>query len=268
MQYVEMNITADIVASWTHTASPQSKYYRMHAHDTYELLLFLHGRGTYIVEGHRYEVARGRLMLMRPGEAHRLLPDETEPYERLCFNFSENPFGALDEHNRLLHPYTERQLGENNAYMLEDVEDLMRDIPLERVRADAGEARLRLLLFLERTLLAVYTRFQQQRTHRADKRSRAEEVLQYVNLHLSEPLSLPQTAEAFYMSPAQLERLMNRSVGVSFWKYVTVKRLLMARELLRQGQSATSAAHRCGFEEYSTFYRAYRKQFGRSPRNE
>ena len=42
-------------------------------------------------------------------------------------------------------------------------------------------------------------------------------------------------------------------------------RLLLAQQLLEQGIPSGEAALRCGYQEYSTFSRAYKKQFGRAP---
>ncbi|MBO5783869.1 MAG: helix-turn-helix transcriptional regulator, partial [Clostridia bacterium] len=54
--------------------------------------------------------------------------------------------------------------------------------------------------------------------------------------------------------------------GSTVWEYVTIKRLIRAREIIGAGTSPTEAAGACGFNDYSAFYRASRRQFGHSPR--
>lgn len=47
-----------------------------------------------------------------------------------------------------------------------------------------------------------------------------------------------------------------------------IKRLTSARERIRRGESAGSAAENAGFDDYSSFYRAYVKRFGCPPKND
>lgn len=96
----------------------------------------------------------------------------------------------------------------------------------------------------------------------------AGQILAYVNEHLFEEISIQTIADAFYRSPSQVSRIFQHATGNSLWKYVTIKRLMTARALIQQGEPAAVAAAACGFSEYSTFYRAYKSQFGHSPRED
>ena len=96
----------------------------------------------------------------------------------------------------------------------------------------------------------------------------AGQILAYVNEHLFEDISIQTIADAFYRSPSQVSRIFQQATGNSLWKYVTIKRLMTARALIQQGETAAVAASACGFSEYSTFYRAYKAQFGHSPRED
>ena len=42
-------------------------------------------------------------------------------------------------------------------------------------------------------------------------------------------------------------------------QYILEKRILAARNLILSGMPATSACMECGFKDYSTFSRAYKK---------
>ena len=53
--------------------------------------------------------------------------------------------------------------------------------------------------------------------------------------------------------------------GYTIGNYVTMKRLRYARELILGGMPVTQACFECGFQSYSTFSRAYKKNFGISP---
>ena len=52
----------------------------------------------------------------------------------------------------------------------------------------------------------------------------------------------------------------------SVWDYVVLKRLLYAKALLGNGETPAAACAKCGFRDYSPFFRAYKAQFGVSPK--
>ena len=90
-------------------------------------------------------------------------------------------------------------------------------------------------------------------------------ILQYLNAHLTEGLTIDELAARFYISKYHMMRRFRDETGYTIHGYVTEKRLLLAQQLLEQGIPSGEAALRCGYQEYSTFSRAYKKQFDRSP---
>ena len=56
-----------------------------------------------------------------------------------------------------------------------------------------------------------------------------------------------------------------QAMGISLMKYIRQKRLLMARHLLEKGERPLSIYSKCGFSDYTTFYKAYVKYFGKAP---
>ena len=88
----------------------------------------------------------------------------------------------------------------------------------------------------------------------------------YVNLHYSEPLSLEQLSELVYVSKYHLSHEFHRLVGTSVYRYIQKKRLMIARQLLSQGQRPNDVYSSCGFSDYAGFYRAFHNEYGISPR--
>ena len=82
---------------------------------------------------------------------------------------------------------------------------------------------------------------------------------------LFEDITVEQLSGHFFLSVSQFSRLFKEATGASPWAYITAKRLISAREQLQSGISAKKAAERCGFKDYSVFYRAYVKRFGEKP---
>jgi AraC-like DNA-binding protein len=108
------------------------------------------------------------------------------------------------------------------------------------------------------------------RTHRDRTASQYDpkiaQALSYINDHLGEELTVDGLAQQVYTSKYHFMRRFKELTGYPVHQYITQKRLLAAAELLRGGASAQAACGRCGFRDYSAFHRAFRRQFGVTPR--
>ena len=101
-----------------------------------------------------------------------------------------------------------------------------------------------------------------------ERSSLTAKIMTYINENLLTLKNTQQIADAMYMSQSQLYRVFRAHAGLSAWDYVRIKRLFTAQEMLRNGIHPSNAATECGFQEYSTFYRAYKKQFGHKPQDD
>ncbi len=91
------------------------------------------------------------------------------------------------------------------------------------------------------------------------------DVVKYINQNLSSDLSLNSLSAQFHISPSHISRLLKKHMKMSVKKYITYKRLLLAKELFAEGMSLLDASSSAGFQNYSNFYRMYIKEFGVPP---
>ncbi len=256
----------------TLTPYPDPQNFYMHAHDTFEVLYFVSGTGTYSVESTAYALEPGSVLLMRPGEVHKLQIDPSKPYERIVLQFRENWLLRFNELYRpLLSPFTRRPLGQSNLYSPNEFDSPFLLACLKRIEA-AGDNAMQTLIgeSVIPAILAELYKAHKARRRAADEQppaphTRIQEILLYVNEHLFDELSLDDLCERFYISKTQLGRLFRAATGSTAWDYILVKRLVEARQQILAGYPVTEASLACGFRDYSAFYRAYKKRYGESP---
>ena len=91
------------------------------------------------------------------------------------------------------------------------------------------------------------------------KEGQVQEIIRYINQNLSAPLSLEGLAQTFYMSKNHLTAVFKRATGTTVARYILYKRMAIVRKELSIGVPAAEAASRAGFGDYSSFFRAYKK---------
>lgn len=92
-----------------------------------------------------------------------------------------------------------------------------------------------------------------------------ENVISYINCHYTESITLDFLCDKFYISKFYLSRSYERVTGKSIYQYILEKRMIMARQLLISGEKPTDIYDLCGFNQYSNFYRAFKKYYHMSP---
>ena len=85
--------------------------------------------------------------------------------------------------------------------------------------------------------------------------------LDIIDEKYTENLSVENIANLLYVSPSTLSHKFSKELNISVYQYITKKRLSVAHELIWQGESLKNAALDSGFNDYSCFYRLYRKYY-------
>lgn len=247
----------------------------LHHHDFYEIYFLISGDVTYTIESRQYRVMPGDILLISPRELHQIcIRPEMSAYERYVLwidpklltqysteltDLTKHLDPSCSSHGNLLHTKPE-QAGHLQRLM----DQLWQESGSGSYGSDLLQQALLVQLLVTINRLAARSGSQPEAlTHS----SRAvSEVVDYVNLHYSEPLSLEQLAEQVYVSKYHLSHEFNRLVGTSVYRYIQKKRLLIARQLLAQGKRPNEVYSSCGFSDYAGFYRAFRNEYGISPR--
>ncbi len=237
----------------------------MHSHDVYEIYLFLDGKTDYLVEGNKYRLRKGDVMLMRRGELHINSIRSGVTYKRSYINFDITGLLAETGNLSLLDMFDKRPLGEYNHYKAKDFPENHWQEYLQAIcNAPTKEEKLCYLLPLLNDLAK---RFPLLNNNPVDKeKNPVVDICRYINSDLAGELSLEQLSGRFYLSKTHLNRLFKTNIGTTVGQYIKLKRLFKAKELLQQGAHPTEVYSLCGFHDYTTFYRAFKNEFSCSPK--
>ena len=95
--------------------------------------------------------------------------------------------------------------------------------------------------------------------------NRMSALIHYINQHAAEPLSLTKLEDQFYASKFVLMKEFKEYTGITIHQYLLTKRVMMGKELIEQGMKPNEVAPNCGFQDYTSFYRAFKSRTGKSP---
>ena len=246
----------------------------LHHHDFYEIYFLLSGDVTYLIESKIVHVMPGDLLLIPPGELHQvIIRPEMSVYERYVLWVDPQFIQRLSSASTDLKTGLESSVTGGSQLRL-DPEDRSRvrsllDLLARENGSDGFGTDLMGRSLLTQLLVTInrlasrggIRMYEDTRTNRA-----VTQVMDYVNLHYAEPLSLDMLAEKFFVSKYHLSHEFNRQVGTSVYHYIQKKRLLIARQLLAQGKKPSQVYSACGFSDYTGFFRAFKAEYGVSPR--
>ena len=250
-----------------HYHDPKMQEVPLHHHDFYELYYFLGGSVEYLVEGRSYRLAPEDLLLISPQELHRPNVAPGEPYERIVLWIDPACLKAIDTPDEAL-----RRCFETGGKLLRGahtpVAALIRQLAAESVSGRSGSELYARGLFYQ--LMAELLRLSEGSA--ADSAGPAPSplvagVVEYLGLHYREEISLDALAERFYVSKYHLAHAFSRSVGTGVYRYILLKRLQHARQMLLDGHSPGEACRESGFQDYANFYRSFRSVYGLSPQD-
>lgn len=252
-----------------HTAedNPKPQSFSRHCHNAYEILFFLEGEGDFLVESSRYPLQANNLLLLRPREFHCVHISPEHTYDRFALHFSDSLLG--DDAPMLLTPFQRHDHGEGSLFVVPEEDSAISQV-FGRLaacsRLPEDEERIMTAALLKELLVLVLGLYRRSSETRIEPQSHlGSELIAYLNRNITRPITLEMLAEHFFVSKYYLCHTFKDCTGISIMEYVMRKRVLLAQQLISQGKPATKAAESCGFGDYTSFFRAYKRILGTSP---
>lgn len=256
-----------------HTAGPDaagSTTGYLHLNTNRMLLYFIQGSGNIIVEDKAHRIQAGDVVITDTSELFHCSIDPGAYHERLSLHMDPQFWEKLPWNTTpMFRIFTDRQKGEGNLIpadvvqssgLAKALEELFAIVQVSSPTQDS--LALGKLLQILSLLDGVSSSMD---AHPMQKDPLLHRVLQYLNKHCAEDISVDTVAAQFHITPSYLAHWFKKRTGLSPWNYVILRRLQQANALMSQGASAEEACYRVGFDNYANFFRLYKKHTGISP---
>lgn len=248
--------------------------YGFHMHEGYEIYYFLSGDVTYFIEGTAYKLNPNDLLLINDRELHRPQLNSKCIYERVVLNFNKeflqelkfqdyDPFKCLED-----RPNGIDSLIPSHEVLSNDINKIIQNII--KLNDDNISSKILRKTYTLQMLVSINNIIENSKKSESSLinkgTERVQEIIHYINDNLSSNLSLTAMEDRFYVSKYYLCHQFKEASGFTLNEYITYKRIMKARELIKSGYPITEVYSLVGFNDYSNFYKAFRKATGFSPK--
>lgn len=251
-----------------HIKDQTKREFSYHYHDFHKVIIFLSGKAAYHIEGKSYYLKPWDILLVNRHAIHKPEIDFSVPYERFVLWIRDDIKStellrcfqkAIDRSYNLIRLDSDTQ--EKLKQLLYELEAALKD---EKFGSDLLGSALftQFMVYVNRIFLEKQYIYDT-RSYSSD--SQIEELLRYINHNLTEDLSIETLARKYYLSKYHMMRKFKEETGYTIHNYIISKRLLLARTKISEGTPILKASQLSGFSDYTTFSRAYKKQFGTAP---
>ncbi len=249
-----------------------------HYHEHYEVYMFLGEPSIdYMVEGHIYSLQKGDILLFPPSTLHQPMFSKTEEailYNRMVLWIHSSWW------QRLVAKYPEadfcfRCCQERESYLLRCNRATWQGIfaSLHQTYMEEKRQKLAYDLCAQAQVLALMVQisralyYQDQPQSAQDKRHELlSDVILYIHEHVKEKITLDRIAGEYVTSKTTICSMFQEQLGTTVYQYIIQRRLLAAKNNILAGMPISKAWEGCGFNDYSTFFRAFKNEYGLSPR--
>ena len=257
-----------------HLSDTAQRVFSFHYHDFNKILILLNGDVSYTIEGRSYQLQANDIVFVNAGEVHKPVIESDAPYERIVIYVSPDFLDKYQKENADLKTCFEQAHQEQSHVLrIKSFANSRLNGSIQKLEASLHDKDFANELYHE--ILFLEFMIELNRASLCDAISYISNtaanktilsVIEYLNAHLTEDISIDTLAEQFYLSRYYLMHSFKEETGYTIGNYLATKRLLLAKDMIATGKPITEVCYACGYKNYSTFSRAYKKTFGKSPR--
>ena len=250
----------------------EEKAMEMHIHDCYELYYSISGGKQFLIDNRFYPISPGDLFIINQYESHKLTQIDNSVHERIVLSIYP------DFVKRLSTPYTDldycfsnRDSRFQHKVSLDKTAQSRFLYYISKITSARGYAHdiVEQAAFMELMVMinALSDANAGENCVSTYKYSRqVDDILAYINQNIGQSITVEQLAENFFLSESYICRIFRQATGTPINKYITARRISIAKVHLSEGDSVSVAFEKSGFGDYSSFFKAFTKAVGVSPK--
>lgn len=237
--------------------------FKSHSHNMYEIYYFLSGDAEYAVEGKIHSLTRGSLIVTEKGQTHNIIIKSSDiPYERIAILFTKPHLSKISSYLSKLTRHG------NNLFSLTDKEQVWVEECVQIIKdynADKEDFEKTAEAVIETILAKIEILSQNRPQVTFEKDDLVREIIKFINENIENDWSLDTLEKTLFRDKAYLNRRFKSVMGCGIWEYNLRKRIFSSQQQLYITRNISSAFANSGFNDYSSFYRKYKKYIGKSP---
>ncbi|WP_461205131.1 AraC family transcriptional regulator [Clostridium sp. DL1XJH146] len=259
---------------WFHHSVDKPPFeYSTHIHDGYEIYYLISGDVTSYIEGISYSLCKNDILLINNKELHRLYINSHTIYERKVLHFKPEILNIIESNTyNLLSCFENRTLGHNNllksdAETLKEIDFILNQV--EKYSKVTSQQNQLLIKTYVIQLLIILNNIYSKQESSPDfiiHNELTSNILNYINKNLSSKITLDTLQEKFFLNKYYLSHYFKANTGFTLIEYLTYKRIMKSKELILKNIPINQLYKTLGFNDYSNFYKSFKKITGLSPR--
>ena len=246
-----------------------------HWHEYMEISYIRSGTGIYYIGDKQFDVEKGDIIIINSSESHKVTYNESDPLYETVIHFYPDLIwskeDSLYEFNRLKEILNFGSSFVNKHAVFPEIQLEVQEC-ISRIEQECigkqpfYEVVVKAQLLLLLTILVRSGKLlEEQRNNK--KSNQIEKVKEYIHNNLRNDLSLTTVAKQFYMNASYFSSWFKECVGIGYYSYVVQQRIEDAKKMLaRTDYSVIRIAYECGFNSNGSFYNAFKRVMGISPR--
>lgn len=250
----------------------EEKAMEMHIHDCYELYYSISGGKQFLIDNRFYSIAPGDLFIINQYESHKLTQIDNQLHERIVLCIHPDYTKRLSTAETDLDScFSNRHAGFQHKISLNKEQQKRFLYYINKITSAKGyahdiveQAAFMELMVMINTLSNANAVESQESGFKYNHQ--VDNILAFINLNIAQPVTVEQLAEHFFLSESYICRIFKQATGTTIGKYVTARRISIAKAALSEGVGVNEAFERSGFGDYSSFFKAFTKAVGVSPK--
>lgn len=267
-------LSTDYYYEADHTTNPRPISIKSHSHNYYEIYLYISGEVQILLNNHIFDVKKGDVVIIPPYYIHSLIPVNFDsPYERMYLYATETCLSSLqfNEHSLLKPLIDATKLGRFHFTINSD-EDYSRIMyAIDRIKDNKlldfyGKEMMNRSYILQLfTTINSYITKEVWEKPTNETTSLISRIIAYINENYMDNITIDTLCKQFYTNRQSLTKLFKEYTTMTIHNYITLIRITKAKQLIYAGIQPSRIHTMCGFNDYTTFYRSFKKLEGLTP---